>query len=69
MAQCNICEVHNEVHHFGYEDYDKFLEKQCFNTAIWNDEEVEESHNILIKESCICENCLDKKYKNQMIVY
>ena len=62
MAQCNICEVHNEVNHFGYEDYDKFLERQCFNTAIWNDEEVEESYNILIKESCICEHCLDEKY-------
>ena len=61
MAQCNICGVHNEVH-MGYEDKDKFLKQQCFNTAIWNDEEVEESYNILIKESCICEHCLYEKY-------
>ncbi len=63
MAQCNKCGVHNEVNSFGYEDEDKFLEAQCFNTAIWNNEEVEEDFNIVIEESCICENCLDKKYK------
>ena len=63
MAQCNKCGVHNEVH-MGYEDEDEFLEAQCFNTAIWNNEEVEEDFNIVIEESFICENCLDKKYKN-----
>ena len=43
----------------GYEDEDEFLEAQCFNTAIWNNEEVEEDFNIVIEESFICENCLD----------
>ena len=62
MSQCNKCEVHNEVN-IGYdENTDEFLAKQCFNTAIWNNEEVEESYNILIKEDMICEHCLYEKY-------